>query len=78
MAKAKTILLMGTLSVRLLLQDAGAREWSGLEILSPDLPRGSHAMGSVKMATGFTHLGEAKLAIQRFSEMIYEIPTNRT
>ncbi len=78
MAKAKTILLMGTLSVRLLLQEAGAREWSGLEILSPDLPRGSQAMGSVKMATGFKHLGEAQLAIKRFSEMVHEVSLDTT
>ena len=70
--KSKHILLMSTLSVRLLLEEAGALEWSGLEILSPDLPKGTQAMGSVKMSTGFKHLGEVQLAIKRFGEMVYE------
>ena len=71
-ARAKHVLLMGTLSVRLLLEEAGALEWSGLEILSPDLPKETRAMGSVKMSTGFKHLGEVQLAIKRFSELVYE------
>lgn len=72
MAQAKYVLLMGTDAVHLLLPDAGALEWSGLEILSPELPKTTRAMGSVKMATGFQHLGEVKLAIKRFSEMVHE------
>ena len=70
-AETKYVLLMGTSPVRLLLEDAGAIEWSGLEILSPDLPKGTRTMGSVKIATGFKHIGEVELAIKRFSEMVH-------
>ena len=70
--RVKHVLLMSTTAVRLVLEDAGALEWSGLEILSPDLPKGTNAMGSVKMSTGFKHLGEVKLAIKRFSELVHE------
>jgi hypothetical protein len=72
MAKAKFVLLSGTSAVRLLLPDATATEWSGLEILSPDLPTETRAMGSVKMATGFGQLGEVALAIRKFSELVHE------
>ena len=69
---AKQCLFMGTTAVRLLLEDAGAIEWSGLEILSPELPKGTRAMGSVTMNSAFKHLGEAELAVKRFSEMVHE------
>ena len=72
MAKAKYVLLMGTTAVHLLLEDASAQAWSGLEILSHDLPKDTLAMGSVKMSTGFGQLGEVKLAIKRFAEMVHE------
>lgn len=72
-AKAKYVLFMSTTAVRLLLENASALEWSGLEILSPELSKETRAMGSVKMSTGFNHLGEVRLAIKRLGEMVHEV-----
>jgi len=72
MSKSKYVLLMGSTPVNLLLEEGTALEWSGLEILSPDLPKGIRVMGSVKMQTGFSGLGEVENAIKRFSEMVHE------
>lgn len=71
-AKAKFVLLSGTSAVNLLLPDASAQDWSGLEILSPDLPKEVRAMGAVKMATGFGQLGEVSLVIQKFTDLVRE------
>lgn len=71
-SQAKYVLLSGTLPIRILLPDASAQDWSGLEILSPDLPSSTRAMGAVKVGTGFGQLGEISLAVQKFTTMIRE------
>ena len=66
------LLLMGTETLQLFLPDAKIAEWSGLEILSPELPKDCRAFACVKpsMALGDT-LGEVRFAIQEFAELVH-------
>ena len=70
---AKFILLMGTTPLQLLTPDAKVSEWSGLEIVSKQLPKGIRALAIIKptIALGDT-LGEVRFAIENFSEMVHE------
>lgn len=70
--KVEYVLLSGSEPLKLFLGDnATAAAWSGLSLKSPDLPSEVKAMGCVKIATGFDMIGEVRLAIQRFGELVH-------
>ena len=70
---AKYILLMGTTPLQLLTPDEKVSEWSGLEIVSNQLPKTVRAMALIKptIALGDT-LGEVRFGIRNFAKMVHE------
>lgn len=71
--KSDYVLVAGIEPLRVLLDDptASTMDWSGLKLKSPNLPKGIMAMAMVKVATGFDTLGEIRLAIGRFSNIVH-------
>lgn len=69
----KYILIMGAETLRAFLPDAKVSEWSGLEILSPELPKGARAMAMVNPAIALRDVhGEVRFAIRNFAGMTRE------
>ena len=69
----KYLLIMGAETLRAFLPESKVSEWSGLEIVSPEIPKGIRAMAMVNPAIALRDVhGEVRLAIQNFAEMVRE------
>jgi len=70
--KVEFALISGTEPLQVLLgEGVSALERSGLIIKSKELPQNVTAMAAVKISTGFDMLGEVRLAVERFAEVVH-------
>jgi hypothetical protein len=70
--KVEFALISGTEPLQVLLgEGVSASERSGLIIKSKELPQNVTAMAAVKISTGFDMLGEVRLAVERFAEVVH-------
>ena len=69
----KFLLIMGAETLQTFLPESRVSEWSGLEIISPDIPKGARAMAMVNPAIALRDVhGEVAFAIKNFAELIRE------
>lgn len=66
-------LIMGAETLQAFLPEAKVSEWTGLEIVSPDFPKGARGMAMVNPAIALRDVhGEVQFAVRNFAEMIRE------
>jgi len=68
----KYILLMGTDAVQIFMPEISVSDVTGLEILSPDLPKDARALAMYAPSIALSDkLGETRFAIENFSNLIH-------
>lgn len=71
--KAEYVLVAGIEPLQVILDNpkASTMDWSGLELKSTNIPKNIKVIAMVKVATGFDTLGEIRLALGRFSNLVH-------